>query len=110
MEAFSWTFLLDFLYTSYLYHIMSSSAFTSNSEQGSSAQQHPPNWAPILEQAIYTRRQLRIVCIGAGLSGLTLAHKIKHEFKATNVDFTIYDRNHDVGGTWLENTYPGAAW
>ena len=69
------------------------------------------NWVPILEQPIFTRRKLRIVCIGAGLSGITLAHKIKHEFKASDdVDFTIYERNHDVGGTWLENTYPGAAW
>lgn len=71
----------------------------------------PSNWVPILEQPIYTRRKLRIVCIGAGLSGLTLAHKVKHDFKVSeDVDLQIYDRNHDVGGTWLENTYPGAAW
>jgi hypothetical protein len=25
------------------------------------------------------------------------------------IDFTIYDKNEDVGGTWLENRYPGVA-
>ena len=26
-----------------------------------------------------------------------------------NVEHQIYEKNHDVGGTWLENRYPGAA-
>lgn len=26
------------------------------------------------------------------------------------VDLTIYEKNQDVGGTWLENRYPGIAW
>jgi len=57
-----------------------------------------------------TRRKLRMVCIGAGYSGLTLAHKIQHEQKLeSNIDFTIYEKNPDVGGTWYENKYPGAA-
>jgi cation diffusion facilitator CzcD-associated flavoprotein CzcO len=25
------------------------------------------------------------------------------------IDLTIYDKNHDVGGTWLVNRYPGVA-
>jgi hypothetical protein len=25
------------------------------------------------------------------------------------IDLTIYDKNEDVGGTWLENRYPGVA-
>jgi cation diffusion facilitator CzcD-associated flavoprotein CzcO len=51
------------------------------------------------------------VCIGAGLSGLTLAHKLKHEYALGNsVDFTIYEKNSDIGGTWFNNVYPGAAW
>lgn len=55
----------------------------------------------LLEQPILTRRKLKMVCIGAGYSGLTLAHKIQHEQKLEDdIDFTIYEKNPDVGGTW----------
>ncbi|TVY47159.1 putative sterigmatocystin biosynthesis monooxygenase, partial [Lachnellula occidentalis] len=71
---------------------------------------HPENWVPILEQPILTPRKLRVVCVGAGYSGLTLAHKIQHEFKLEDrIDLGIYEKNPDVGGTWFENKYPGAA-
>ncbi|KAJ5984731.1 hypothetical protein N7481_006830 [Penicillium waksmanii] len=60
----------------------------------------PSRWA-------FQPRKLRIVCIGAGFSGLILAHKLKHEQPLDFVDFTIYEKNKDVGGTWLENVYPG---
>ncbi|OAP62890.1 hypothetical protein AYL99_02117 [Fonsecaea erecta] len=69
-----------------------------------------PNWVPLLDTPVLTRRKLKIVCIGAGFSGLTLAHKIQHELKLEDViDLQIYEKNADVGGTWYENTYPGAA-
>ena len=71
----------------------------------------PDNWVPCSEDAAFTRRKLKIICVGAGYSGLTLAHKIDHELKLSDViDLTIYDKNSDVGGTWFENTYPGVAW
>ncbi|KAL2014882.1 hypothetical protein VTN00DRAFT_2407 [Thermoascus crustaceus] len=42
------------------------------------------------------------------MAGLTLAYKIEHEQKlGAFVDFTIYERQDDVGGTWLANRYPG---
>lgn len=67
-------------------------------------------WVPLIETPALTRRKLRVVCVGAGYSGLTLAHKIQHEYKLEDVlDLQIYDKNADVGGTWFENTYPGAA-
>ena len=67
------------------------------------------NW--LSDDPVLTRRKLRIVCIGAGFSGLTLEHKIQHEYKLEDViDLQIYDKNADYGGTWYENTYPGAAW
>lgn len=73
--------------------------------------QTPENWAPCAEQPAYARRKLRIACIGAGYSGLTLAHKIDHELKLGDViDLVIYEKNTAVGGTWFENTYPGVAW
>ncbi|KAJ5197351.1 hypothetical protein N7449_007830 [Penicillium cf. viridicatum] len=70
----------------------------------------PPNWIPCVEQPAYARRKLKIICIGAGYSGLTLAHKIDHELKLGDfVDLKIYEKNPQVGGTWFENTYPGVA-
>lgn len=71
----------------------------------------PENWVLCADQAAYTRRKLKIICVGAGYSGLTLAHKIDHELKLSDViDLTIYEKNPEVGGTWFVNTYPGVAW
>jgi cation diffusion facilitator CzcD-associated flavoprotein CzcO len=47
----------------------------------------------------------RIVIVGAGLSGVCLAIKLK---LAGIHSFTILEKSNDVGGTWLENSYPGA--
>jgi cation diffusion facilitator CzcD-associated flavoprotein CzcO len=60
----------------------------------------PSQWA-------FKPRKLRVVCIGAGFSGLILAYKLKHEQPLEFVDFRIYEKNSEVGGTWLENVYPG---
>jgi len=45
----------------------------------------------------------QVLIIGAGISGVGLAIKLK----AAGVPFTIIEKNPDIGGTWLENTYPG---
>ncbi|MEA3054940.1 MAG: 4-hydroxyacetophenone monooxygenase [Actinomycetota bacterium] len=45
----------------------------------------------------------KVLIIGAGMSGLLAAHRLQQ----ANVDFTIYEKNDDVGGTWYENQYPG---
>lgn len=50
-------------------------------------------------------RKLRILTIGAGLSGIQMAHHIQKECQ--NVEHVIYEKNADIGGTWLENRYPG---
>lgn len=71
---------------------------------------NPPNWVPILEKPVYKPRKLRVVCVGAGYSGLMLAYKWKHQTPMDDfVDLAIYEKNSDVGGTWLENRYPGVA-
>jgi cation diffusion facilitator CzcD-associated flavoprotein CzcO len=57
-------------------------------------------------------RKLRIITIGAGISAMTLAHKLQHEHKdlsETILEHTIYESNPSTGGTWLVNTYPGVA-
>ncbi|KAL2834565.1 hypothetical protein BJY01DRAFT_239142 [Aspergillus pseudoustus] len=46
-----------------------------------------------------------IIVIGAGPSGIALAHTLKHRLGFN--DFTIYDRDDGPGGTWRQNTYPG---
>ncbi|OBG28821.1 4-hydroxyacetophenone monooxygenase [Mycobacterium sp. 852002-51057_SCH5723018] len=44
--------------------------------------------------------------IGSGFSGLGAAVKLD---AADNRDFLVLERGNDVGGTWRDNTYPGAA-
>jgi 4-hydroxyacetophenone monooxygenase len=45
----------------------------------------------------------RVLVIGAGMSGIALGIKLKR----AGVPFTIVEKDSDIGGTWLENTYPG---
>ncbi len=44
-----------------------------------------------------------VLIIGAGMSGLLAGHRLQQ----SGVPFVILEKNDDVGGTWLENTYPG---
>lgn len=68
------------------------------------------NWVPLLDEPAYKPRSLRVVCIGAGYSGLMLAYEAKYNRSFEGfIDLTIYDKNEDVGGTWLVNRYPGVA-
>ncbi|KAJ5983102.1 hypothetical protein N7481_005201 [Penicillium waksmanii] len=64
---------------------------------------------PLNTEYAYKARKLRVVTIGAGFSGLLMAHKIQHRFPELHefVDHTIYEARSDVGGTWLINNYPG---
>lgn len=72
--------------------------------------QVPPNWVPVLEEPIFQPRKLRVVCVGAGFSGLLIAYKYKYQYHMDDyIDLSIYEKNADVGGTWLENRYPGVA-
>ena len=48
-------------------------------------------------------RPFRVAVIGAGMSGLLAAHRLRQ----AGVDVTILEKDADVGGTWYENIYPG---
>lgn len=48
----------------------------------------------------------RVVVIGAGFGGIGMALALR---KAGVEDFVIVDKGDDLGGTWRDNTYPGAA-
>jgi cation diffusion facilitator CzcD-associated flavoprotein CzcO len=65
-----------------------------------------PQYA-IREEPIRTRRPLRVVCMGTGYSGLMMAIVFTQKMQDSNAEFVIYERNADLGGTWLENRYPG---
>ncbi|PYI32725.1 monooxygenase [Aspergillus indologenus CBS 114.80] len=52
-------------------------------------------------------RRLRVVVIGAGISGIQIAHDLTSRMR--NIDLEIYDKNEGAGGTWFENRYPGCA-
>src|SRR5690242_7028997 len=47
-----------------------------------------------------------ILIVGTGFSGLAMAILLK---QAGFNDFLLLEKAGDVGGTWRENTYPGAA-
>lgn len=64
---------------------------------------------PFNPQYAFNPRKLRVITIGAGFSGLLIAHKFQHRFPELQdfVDHTILEGRGDIGGTWLVNTYPG---
>lgn len=51
-----------------------------------------------------TYRPLKIIVMGAGASGISFAKFSREELQ--NTEIVIYEKNNDVGGTWLENRYP----
>jgi hypothetical protein len=57
----------------------------------------------ITEQPIGTKRPIRVACMGAGYSGLMMAIVFSQQMKDSNAELVIYERNKDLGGTWLEN-------
>jgi cation diffusion facilitator CzcD-associated flavoprotein CzcO len=52
------------------------------------------------------RRHVTVAIVGAGFAGLAMAIRLK---QAGIDDFVVLERGDDVGGTWRDNTYPGAA-
>ncbi|GAA5020294.1 NAD(P)/FAD-dependent oxidoreductase [Kitasatospora paranensis] len=44
-----------------------------------------------------------VAVIGAGMSGLLAAHRLGQ----AGVPYVVLEKNTDIGGTWLENAYPG---
>ncbi|WP_047221853.1 MULTISPECIES: NAD(P)/FAD-dependent oxidoreductase [Protofrankia] len=47
--------------------------------------------------------EFRVIVVGAGISGMTAA---KH-LQDTGIAYTVIEKNANVGGTWIENRYPG---
>jgi len=56
------------------------------------------------EVAESAREEFPVVVIGCGESGLLAGIRLKE----AGIPFTIVEKNAGVGGTWYQNTYPGA--
>jgi cation diffusion facilitator CzcD-associated flavoprotein CzcO len=63
------------------------------------SQASPPRSASV-------RRDLRFIVIGAGMSGILSAIKLR---EAGFDEVVVYEKAERLGGTWRENTYPGIA-
>lgn len=61
----------------------------------------------VLEQPLGTTRHLRIITIGAGISGLNMIRALRKTM--TDYEHVVYEKNDEIGGTWYENRYPGTS-
>lgn len=61
----------------------------------------------LLQQWHSQPRKMRIIHIGAGATGLCAAYKFERQL--SNYELVCYDKNEEIGGTWLKNRYPGCA-
>jgi 4-hydroxyacetophenone monooxygenase len=63
-------------------------------------------WRGVVAEARNKRptalEQFSVIIIGAGMSGLGMAAKLKD----AGIAFTVLEKNEAVGGTWFENAYP----
>jgi 4-hydroxyacetophenone monooxygenase len=59
-----------------------------------------PDWSAA---TLAPGRSYRVAIVGAGMSGLAAAHRLRQ----AGVEVVVLEKNADVGGTWLENSYPG---
>ncbi|KAK8858795.1 hypothetical protein IAR55_003025 [Kwoniella newhampshirensis] len=50
-------------------------------------------------------RPLKVIAIGAGISGISLAHSVDTD--GDQIELQIYELGGDYGGTWYWNKYPG---
>jgi cation diffusion facilitator CzcD-associated flavoprotein CzcO len=69
----------------------------TENERGYKLQEHPSGF----------QRPMRVIVLGAGASAISFAKFAQEELR--NVEVVLYEKNDDVGGTWLENRYPGCA-
>ena len=59
--------------------------------------------AALAQGGLAADRPFLVAIVGAGMSGIIAAYRLEQ----AGVPYIVFDKNADVGGTWLENTYPG---
>lgn len=55
----------------------------------------------VAEQPVGTGFPLKVICIGAGYSGILTAIRLPQRLE--QLELVIYEKNADIGGTWFEN-------
>lgn len=55
----------------------------------------------ILSRPVDAPRRLKVIYIGAGISGIVAA--IHFQRIVPSLELVIYEKNDDIGGTWYEN-------
>ena len=58
---------------------------------------------PTLPRTVPIPETMTVAIIGAGIAGINAALAAAEE----GVSYEVFDRNHEVGGTWLTTRYPG---
>lgn len=64
------------------------------------------NKATVAEAGEGRVRDVEVLIVGSGFSGLIAGAQLR---RSGRLGFTIIERADEVGGTWRDNTYPGAA-
>lgn len=59
--------------------------------------------APRRPEVDHPDNDFSVIVIGAGISGLIAARALRQ----AGIPYTVLEKNRQVGGTWLENRYPG---
>jgi cation diffusion facilitator CzcD-associated flavoprotein CzcO len=59
-----------------------------------------------MRPAVTAKRPLQVVIVGAGFGGIAAAIELRRH---GITELKILEQAEDLGGTWLHNTYPGAA-
>ncbi|WP_180683914.1 flavin-containing monooxygenase [Tepidicella baoligensis] len=59
-----------------------------------------PDWS---QDEIAPGTSFTVAVIGAGVSGIAAAYRLQQ----AGLDYTVFEKNKEVGGVWWENTYPG---
>ncbi|OAA70650.1 Flavin monooxygenase-like protein [Cordyceps fumosorosea ARSEF 2679] len=78
---------------------------TENTSSGAPHTQNHTTQLEILDRYIDEPRPLKVAVIGGGLAGILAG--VLLPVKVPGIQLTIYEKNKDLGGTWLENIYPG---
>jgi cation diffusion facilitator CzcD-associated flavoprotein CzcO len=64
------------------------------------------NHTPATTSSGQPPRDVRVAIVGSGFAGLGMAITLRRRGES---DFVVLERGDDVGGTWRDNHYPGAA-
>ena len=64
---------------------------------------HDPSAPAWRLEEVAPDRRFHVAIIGAGMSGILVAHRLQQ----AGIDYTVFEKNADIGGTWYQNTYPG---